>query len=139
MISPKNLTKPQLIDLKNRFHGTIFDIASLFDIWFDDTEIKYIETKMMTHHLYRLVSGKAAGIDCRDIAIRPLFKFQREWLLGFMDDPSLPIGVRAFIYYYIGHEQASMQKYNCVTGEMRTRDISLTDRFLAQRWMEKCH
>ena len=131
MISPKNLTKTQLIDLKNRFHGTIFGVAPYWGIWFDDTEIKYIETKMMTHKLYRLVSGKAAGIDCRDISIMPLFKFQRDWLLGFMDDPELPIGVRAFIYYFVGHEQMVRQSW-------KYDNISLADRFLAERWMEKC-
>ncbi len=132
MISPKNLTKTQLIDLKNRFHGTIFGVAPYWGIWFDDTEIKYIETKMMTHKLYRLVSGKAAGIDCRDISIMPLFKFQRDWLLGFMDDPELPIGVRAFIYYFVGHEQMVRQSW-------KYDNISVAERFLAQRWMEKCH
>lgn len=131
MISPKNLTKTQLIDLKNRFHGTIFGVAPYWGIWFDDTEIKYIETKMMTHKLYRLVSGKAAGIDCRDISIMPLFKFQRDWLLGFMDDPELPIGVRAFIYYFVGYEQMVRQSW-------KYDNISLADRFLAERWMEKC-
>ena len=131
MISPKNLTKTQLIDLKNRFHGTIFGVAPYWGIWFDDTEIKYIETKMMTHKLYRLVSGKAAGIDCRDISIMPLFKFQRDWLLGFMDDPELPIGVRAFIYYYVGYEQMARQSW-------RYDNISVAERFLAQKWMEKC-
>lgn len=133
MIASKNLTKPQLIDLKNRFHGTIFDVASQFEIWFDDTEIKYIETKMMTHGLYRLVSGKAAGIDCRDIAIRPLFKFQREWLLSFMDDPELPIGVRAFIHYFVGHEQMAMRKNNYA------KESGSLNNFFTQRWMEKCH
>ena len=133
MIASKNLTKPQLIDLKNRFHGTIFDIASLFEIWFDDREIKYIETKMMTHKLYRLVSGKAAGIDCRDIAIRPLFKLQREWLLSFMDDPELPIGVRAFIHYFVGHEQMAMRKNNYA------KESGSLNNFFTQRWMEKCH
>ncbi len=132
MISPKNLTKTQLIDLKNRFHGTIFGVAPYWGIWFDDTEIKYIETKMMTHKLYRLVSGKAAGIDCRDISIMPLFKFQRDWLLGFMDDPELPIGVRAFIYYFVGHEQMVRQSW-------KYDNISVAERFLAQKWMEKCH
>ena len=132
MISPKNLTKTQLIDLKNRFHGTIFGVAPYWGIWFDDTEIKYIETKMMTHKLYRLVSGKAAGIDCRDISIMPLFKFQRDWLLGFMDDPELPIGVRAFIYYFVGYEQMVRQSW-------KYDNISVAERFLAQRWMEKCH
>ncbi|MBO7656998.1 MAG: hypothetical protein J6S80_04700 [Alphaproteobacteria bacterium] len=131
MISPKNLTKTQLIDLKNRFHGTIFGVAPYLGMWFDDTEIKYIETKMMTHKLYRLVSGKAAGIDCRDISIMPLFKFQREWLLDFMDDPELPIGVRAFIYYFVGHEQMVRQSW-------KYDNIGLADRFLAERWMEKC-
>ena len=139
MIASKNLTKSQFIDLKNRFHGTIFDIASLFEIWFDDTEIKYIETKMMTHHLYRLVSGKVAGIDCRDIAIRPLFKFQREWLLDFMNDPELPIGVQSFIYYLVGREQLTREKYRWFNDTTTARrDIDMANRFLAQRWMEKC-
>ncbi len=132
MINPKNVTKAQLIDLKNRFHGTIFGMAPYWGIWFDSADIKYIETKMMCHKLYRFVSGKSAGIDCRDVSAAPLFKFQREWLLGFMDDPELPIGVQAFIYYFVGHEQMVRQsrKYD---------NISLADRFLAERWMEKCH
>jgi hypothetical protein len=106
-------------------------MAPYWGIWFDDTEIKYIETKMQTHKLYRLVSGKSAGLDCRDFSANTLFKFQREWLLGFMDDPELPIGVQAFIYYFVGHEQMVRQsrKYD---------NISLADRFLAERWMEKC-
>ena len=131
MINPKNVTKAQLIDLQNRFHGTIFGMAPYLGIWFDDAEIKYIESKMITHKLYRLVSGKSAGIDCRDVSVVPLFKFQRDWLLGFMDDPELPIGVRAFIYYYIGHEQMVRQYGKC-------DQISIAQRFLAQRWMETC-
>lgn len=131
MINPKNVTKSQMVDLKNRFADTIFGMALHLGIWFDDTEIKYIETKMMCHKLYRFVSGKFAGLDCRDFSANTLFKFQREWLLGFMDDPELPIGVRAFIYYFVGHEQMVRQsrKYD---------NISLADRFLAERWMEKC-
>ncbi|MBO4700323.1 MAG: hypothetical protein J5620_01070 [Alphaproteobacteria bacterium] len=131
MINPKNVTKAQLIDLNNRFHGTIFGMALYLGIWLDDAEIKYIENKMQTHKLYRLVSGKSAGIDCRDVSAASLFKFQRDWLLGFMDDPELPIGVRAFIYYYVGHEQMARQygKYD---------SISTAERFLAQRWMETC-
>ncbi len=133
MIKPNNVTKSQMVDLKNRFHGTIFGVALHLGIWFDDTEIKYIETKMQTHKLYRLVSGKSAGIDCRDVSAAPLFKFQREWLLGFMDDPELPIGVRAFIYYFVGHEQMVRQSW-----KYRYDNVSVADRFLAQRWMEKC-
>lgn len=127
MLNPKKLTKEQFVDLKNRFHNTIFDVAPRFGIWFDDKEVEYIETKMQTHKLYRLVTGKVAGIDCRDISALPLFKFQREWLLFFMNDPCIPIGVYAFIYYYIGHEQMAMKKHG-----------SIPDRFLTQRWMEKC-
>jgi len=138
MIKPERLTKAQLNDLHNRFHSTIFDAASNFNIWFDANEVKYIETKMQTHKLYRLVSGKAAGIDCHDIASLQFFKFQRDWLLGFTKDPNIPIGVQAFIYYYVGDVQQSMQQYNCVTEKMNTHDICLADRFLAQRWMETC-
>lgn len=131
MIKPNNVTKSQIVDLKNRFHGTIFGMAPYLGIRFDDAEIKYIENKMMCHKLYRLVSGKSAGFDCRDFSANTLFKFQREWLLGFIDDPELPIGVRAFIYYFVGHEQMARQiwKYD---------NISLADRFLTERWMEKC-
>lgn len=133
MINPKNLTKEQMRSIRNRFAGTIFGVALHLGIWFDDAEIKYIENKMQTHKLYRLVTGKAAGIDCRDISIMPLFKFQRDWLLGFMDDPELPIGVQAFIYYYVGHEQMVRQSW-----KYRYDNVSVADRFLAQRWMEKC-
>ncbi len=133
MLNPNNLTKEQMRSIRNRFAGTIFGVALHLGIWFDDAEIKYIENKMQTHKLYRLVTGKAAGIDCRDISIMPLFKFQRDWLLGFMDDPELPIGVQAFIYYYVGHEQMVRQSW-----KYRYDNVSVADRFLAQRWMEKC-
>ena len=107
MIKEKNVTKEMAISLNRRFYKTIFGVAPFLGIWFDDAEIKYIETKMMTHKLYRLVNGNVAGIKPRENM--RLFDFQRSWLLGFLDDKNMPIGVRAFIYYYIGHEQACLK------------------------------
>ena len=134
MLDPKNLTKEQRRCSYDRFTGTLFAMAPWLGIWFDDAEIKYIETKMMTHKLYRLVNGNVAGVHCRN---PKLFDFQREWLLGFMDDPEVPVGVRAFVYYYIGHEQACMKIDDKFAGTQKY-ETSISHTFLAQRWMEIC-
>ena len=52
MISKENYTEEIFIDLLERFTGTIFEKAMALGIWFDDAEIKYIETKMMTHIIH---------------------------------------------------------------------------------------
>lgn len=135
MIKPNNVTKSQMVDLKNRFAGTIFGLAPFLGIWFDDKEVKYIETEMMAHKLYRLVNGNVAGIKPRQD--HTLFDFQREWLNGFYNDPDCPIGVKAYIHYYIGHEQADMEICDKMTGK-HTYELSIAHKFLAQRWMEKC-
>ena len=61
MIKTENITKEYARFILNRFAGTMFGLAPFLGIWFDDCEIKYIETKMQTHKLYRLVSGRAGG------------------------------------------------------------------------------
>lgn len=135
MIKKTDLTKERIKFNRERFVHNMFGLAPLVDIWFDDTEIKYIETKMMSHKLYRLVNGNAAGITWHD---RKLFDFQRSWLTSFLDDSDIPIGVRGFIIYYIGHEQACMKIYDKFTGKQRYSD-SITHKFLAEKWIEKCH
>ncbi len=134
MIKQENLTKEYAIFIHEHFEGTMFAFAPFLGIWFDDKEIKYIETKMETHKNYRLVSGKAAGLHWRDPR---LFDFQRLWLTGFLDDPTAPVGVKAFIVYYIGHEWACM-KINDQYDNLQRYKNSLTHEFLAQRWMETC-
>lgn len=143
MISKENYTEEIFIDLLEKFTGTIFEKAMALGIWFDDAEIKYIETKMMTHKLYRLVNGNVAGIHPYE-NIR-LFDFQRIWLSGFLDDPDIPIGVSAFITYYIGHEWAQMKindKYYDKKVKKKDKGHSYEDsvryEFLAQRWPELC-
>ena len=135
MIKEKNVTKEMAISLNRRFYKTIFGLAPFLGIWFDDTEIKYIETKMMTHKLYRLVNGNVAGIKPRENM--RLFDFQRSWLLGFLNDKNIPIGVRAFIYYYIGHEQACLKISDNTCGT-HTYEASINHEFLVELWMEKC-
>lgn len=61
MIAPEKITKEYAKFIMDRFCGTVFGLAPFLGIWFDDIEIKYIETKMQTHKLYRLVSGRAGG------------------------------------------------------------------------------
>ncbi len=135
MIKEKNVTKEIAKSLNRRFGKTMFSIAPALGIWFDDTEIKYIETKMMTHKLYRLVNGNAAGIGPRENM--RLLDFQRSWLLGFLKDKNIPIGVNAFIYYYIGHEQACL-KINDNTCGTHSYEASVKHEFLVELWMEKC-
>ena len=94
MIEKKKLTDKQARDILERFIGTMFSLAPFLGIWFDDKEIKYIETKMQTHKLYRLVNGNVAGLPPRENL--KLFDFQRAWLTSFLSDSDMPIGVRAF-------------------------------------------
>ena len=96
----------------------------------------------MTHKLYRLVNGNVAGIHPYE-NIR-LFDFQRIWLSGFLDDPDIPVGVSAFITYYIGHEWEQMKlndKYYDKKVKKKDKGHSYEDsvryEFLAQRWPEK--
>lgn len=135
MLDPKKITREQINYLQDHFCGTIFGLAVWLDIWFDDAEIKYIETKMMTHKLYRLVNGNVAGISPRENG--RLFDFQRSWLLGFVGDKNMPIGVRAYIYYYIGHEQACLKICDKMAGT-HTYATSINREFLVECWLEKC-
>lgn len=135
MIDNKNLTDKQIRDILERFIGTMFSLAPFLGIWFDDKEIKYIETKMQTHKLYRLVNGNVAGIYPREDL--KLFDFQRAWLTSFLSDSDMPIGVRAFIHYYIGHEQATM-KINDKFCRTHKYENSIKHEFLVQRWFETC-
>lgn len=61
MIKEENVTTEYARFIMNHFGGTMFGMAPYLKIWFDETEVKYIETKMQTHKLYRLVSGRAGG------------------------------------------------------------------------------
>ena len=132
MINEKNLTKERNVFLDYRFGGTPFGLARFFHIFFDDNEIKYIETKMETHKLYRLVSGKAAG------GIRFVSReFIIVWLESFLDDPEMPVGVRAYIKYFIGHDRG----YKKATDEFdktRQYEESILAEMFAKRWMETC-
>ena len=135
MLDPKKLTKEQVKTLQKRFFGTIFGLAIWLGIWFDDEEIKYIETKMMTHKLYRLVNGNVAGLKpCEGYR---LFDFQRSWLLSFLDDKNIPVGVRAYIFYYIGYKQAGL-KINDEETSNNKYASSINHQFLVERWMEIC-
>ncbi|MBO4480685.1 MAG: hypothetical protein J5742_03635 [Alphaproteobacteria bacterium] len=135
MIKKENITKKYAYFIHERFAGTIFALAPFLDIWFDNKEIGYIETKMRTHKLYRLVNGNVAGISSRD---KKLFNFQRSWLISFLNDPEIPVGVRAFIICYIGHEQACM-KIDDQYDTVHRYANSIAYEFLAERWMEICH
>lgn len=75
------------------------------------------------------------GVKCR--SNNRLFDFQRIWLNSFLDDPDIPIGVSAFITYYIGHEWAQMKINDEYDKTHRYKD-SIEYEFLAQRWMETC-
>ena len=134
MIPKENLTRELIIQLKERLHGTIFAAASKFGVWFDDAEIKYIETKMMTHKLYRLVSGRAVGINCRN---PDLADCQRQWLLSFVDDPKIPDGVKKFIDCYIADEMAAIWVYDEKTGK-NVYGESIARQFFVQRALEIC-
>lgn len=134
MINEKDLTKERNLYLTRRFAGTVFGRARFFRIWFDDDEIKYIETNMESHKLYRLISGQAAGHRPSSAKHRA---YRIAWLRSFLDDPKLPLGIRAYIKYYIGHDYGydkGMDEFD----KTHTYEESILAEFFAQRWMETC-
>ena len=133
MIKKENFTKGLIKSLNKRFRGTMFGLAVEFGIYFDEAEIKYIETKMMTDKYYRLISGKAAGIQPGYMPLR-LFQFCEIWLMKFFDDSDIPIGVKSFIVGYIGHKRAEIKIF-CGMDEYNER---VQQRFLSERWLEIC-
>lgn len=136
LLNPNNLTKQQLYSIHEHFCGTVFGGAPYFGIWFDDKEIKYIESKMQTHKLYRLVSGKAAGIS---ISEKPrCANFVEIWLLSFLEDKEIPIGVKGYIHIYIGHMHGDLKVKDSFENS-HTYDDFIAQQFLNKLWMEKCH
>jgi len=133
MIKKQNITKELAKDLDNRFAGTIFGLARFLGIYFDETEIKYIETKMMTDKSYRLISGKAIGKIPGEMSSRSS-QFCEIWLMKFLDDYDVPLGVKAFIINYTGHKRGELKVF-CGMGMY---DEFLQQKFLSERWMELC-
>lgn len=133
MIKKQNITKELVKALDNRFAGTIFGLARFLGIYFDETEIKYIETKMMTDKSYRLISGKAIGKIPGEMSCRSS-QFSEIWLMKFLDDYDVPLGVKSFIVGYIGHKRAEIKIF-CGMDEYNER---VQQRFLSERWLEIC-
>lgn len=131
--NPKNLSMPE--KWRRTEMGLIFGMAPHLGIWFDDVEIKYIETKMMTHKLYRVLSGKMSG-KYTSIAPRQ-YQTIIIWLESFLGDPNLPLGIKAFINYYIGAYQGDM-KHDDEYDEKNRYKNYMAHRFLTELWMEKC-
>ena len=130
MIREENLTKDYVKSIMNRFSGTIFGLAPYLGIWFDNEDIRYIETKMMTDKKYRAVSGKVGGPKTNSFQIH---KYRDIWLLGFLDDPEITTGVKAFIIYYTGHHRGDLKVGDEYHGTHRYNDF-MHERFLAARW-----
>ena len=135
MIQENKITKEYVYFIQTHFAGTIFELAPWFGVWFDEKEIKYIETKMQTDKLYQLV-GYADSLVKRSPHNR-LFEFRRAWLNVFLQDPSLPVGIKIFIKYYIAREFGTMQMDDQFEGTHKYED-SIDYDFIAQRWIEKC-
>lgn len=133
MIQTNKLTEEYIAFIQNRFAGTIFGFAPWYGIWFDKKEIKYIETKMETDKLYQLI----ADTKTKRSPHNRIFEFRRTWLNAFLQDTSLPIGLRAFIHYYVARENGMMKINDEVDGTNKYKD-SIDYELTAQRWMEKC-
>lgn len=134
MIKKQNITKELLKSLDNRFAGTIFGLARFLGIYFDETEIQYIENKMMTDKFYRLVSGNAVGKASYEMPYRSS-QFCEVWLMKFLDDSDVPLGVKAFIIGYTGHKRGELKKFF----SKNFYNDFVQQKFLSERWMETCH
>ncbi|MCQ2581251.1 MAG: hypothetical protein MJ164_03745 [Alphaproteobacteria bacterium] len=115
--------------------GQIFGFAPFLGILFDNDEIKYIETKMMTHKLYRALGGKMFGNQHAMTQHR--YEATEIWLQSFLEDPELPLGVRAFIHYYIGAHRGNTKMSDEYAKTKRYTE-SMQHSFLTELWMEKC-
>ena len=134
MIKKQNVTKDLVKFLDSRFAGTMFGLARFLGIYFDEIDIKYIETKMMTDRGYRLVSGKAVGKELYEMPYRSS-QFCEIWLMKFLDDSAIPLGVKAFIIGYVGHKRGELKVFY---GMDVYNDLA-QQKFLSERWMEICH
>ena len=132
MINPKELTKERNLSQGSRFAGTPFGYARFYNIWFDDEEIKYIEKNMESHKLYRLISGQAAGKNSDN-----LLSYTISWFRSFLDDPELPLGLRAYIGYYIG-EKYGYKKAMDDFDKTHSYEEAILAEIFARRWMETC-
>ena len=133
MIKDPNSLSLQEICVR-RDMGPIFGIAVFLGIWFDEEDIRYIKTKMMTDKKYRAVSGNIGGPKTNTMQVH---KYRDIWLLGFLDDPEITTGVKAFIIYYTGHHRGDLKAGDEYCGTHRY-DNFMHERFLAARWMETC-
>ena len=134
MIKKQNITKGLVKALDNRLGGTIFGLARFLGIYFDDAEIKYIESKMMTDKGYRLISGQACGKIPGEMPCRSS-QFCEIWLMKFFDDSDAPIGIKSFIFYYIGHKHGELKSF----WSINEYNEFIQQKFLSERWMETCH
>ena len=136
MIREEYLTKEYRNFISNRFGGTPFGYARHFNMWFDATEIKYIETKIMTHKLYRIISGKAYNKQPDDHYLCAFFDM-------FLSDKACPDGVKRFLEFYTTHRKGMDQMRDSGEWEYWTTfkpdsNTNLRDSFFIQRWMETC-
>ena len=61
-------------------------------------------------------------------------QFCEIWLMKFFDDSDIPIGVKSFIFGYIGHKRAEIKIF-CGMDEYNEL---VQQKFLSERWMEIC-
>lgn len=117
-----------MLELERRL-GALFAGARYFGIWFDDAEMKYIETKVKTDRLYRVFSGSAYGCEENTQAVLI-------WLEQFLSDPDCPNGVRIFIMNYISHYRGHLKDCDELDGTKRYAEY-LQHSFLTDLWMDK--
>lgn len=131
----KNPEKLSLQEIRRRRDmEPIFGIAVFLGIWFDEDDIKYIKTKMMTDKKYRAICGKIGGTKVNSYQ---LHKFQDIWLIKFLDDPEITTGVQAFIIAYTGHHRGELKSSDEYNNTHKYNDF-ICERFIAERWMETC-
>jgi len=137
----KEKTLPWNIDLCHRL-GVPFASARQWKISFSESDIKYIETVIKTHKLYRVIYKQGQLISNKDnFDTQRRLKTELEFLVNFINDPKCPKFVSNFIYLYVGNLRvylyvgnlrAMLQENGC------TKQQFALDQFFIERWMETC-
>ena len=123
---------PLTRELQKRL-GLPFAIAEkCFSIRFSEADIKYIETNIKKHKLYRALYKQGYNKD-KHSEYDKLYRWQIElnFCNMFLKDQTIPIRVKDFLNAYIGLGLDTLENYNYL-------QYSVGQRFLIEKWMETC-
>lgn len=119
-------------DLEQRL-GVPFQSAKHWKVSFTDSDVKYIESVIKNHKLYRIIYKQGAENTVLDTSTQiHRYKAEMEFMTLFMNDAKCPKNVNNFLYLYIGNLRAMLQENG-----YRMQQLA-RDNFFIDMWMETC-